>query len=178
MRIFSRLMKSRRDSLVLSVRLTRRTATVTMSAPEAAWARRISSKLRYFPVPTIKRELKARPAITSWSAITILRISLYSARTAQRAIPAGPQCPRAAPRGHTRNPRQPLGLVLRPGLFHVCIQPRDHILITLFDHAPLHFQRISQLAARVSKILIEQRKSLGLFILRQRRRQPFDLVRD
>src|SRR6202041_3656232 len=90
-------MKARGDSLVLSVRLTRRTATVTISAPEAEWARRISSKLRYFPVPTIKRELKARPAITSWSAITILRISLYSARTTQRAIAPGPHCLHARP---------------------------------------------------------------------------------
>src|SRR5579859_116221 len=71
MKIFSRLMKSRRDSLVLSVRLTRRTATVTMSAPEAAWARAISWKLRYLPVPTMRREFKARPAITSWSDIGV-----------------------------------------------------------------------------------------------------------
>src|SRR5579859_1530345 len=71
MKIFSRLMKSRRDSLVLSVRLTRRTATGTMSAPEAAWARAISWKLRYLPVPTMRRELKARPAITSWSDIGV-----------------------------------------------------------------------------------------------------------
>jgi hypothetical protein len=46
-------------------------------------------------VPTINRELKARPAITSWSAITILRISLYSARTARGAIPAGLHCQQA-----------------------------------------------------------------------------------
>src|SRR5579859_7085950 len=71
MKIFSRLMKSRRDSLVLSVRLTRRTATVTISAPEAAWARAISWKLRYLPVPTIRRDLKARPAITRSSDIGV-----------------------------------------------------------------------------------------------------------
>src|ERR1700688_894234 len=78
MKILWRSMKSRRDSLDLSVRLTRRTATVTMSAPEAAWARAISWKLRYLPVPTIRRDLKARPAITSWSGIGGLRWRLYS----------------------------------------------------------------------------------------------------
>src|ERR1700688_4214567 len=51
------------DSLDLSVRLTRRTATVTTSAPEAAWQRAISWKLRYFPVPTKRREEKVRPAM-------------------------------------------------------------------------------------------------------------------
>src|SRR5215470_7639534 len=60
MNILSRGMKSSSDSLLLSVRFTRRTATVTMSAPEAACARAISWKLRYFPVPTIRRDLKAR----------------------------------------------------------------------------------------------------------------------
>src|SRR6187431_834800 len=52
-----------RDSLDRSVRFTRRTATVTMSAPEASWQRCISWKLRYFPVPTINRERNSRPAI-------------------------------------------------------------------------------------------------------------------
>src|SRR6267378_2488236 len=60
-------MKSSSDSFERSVRLTRRTATVTMSAPEAAWARPISWKLRYLPVPTISRDRNARPAITSRS---------------------------------------------------------------------------------------------------------------
>src|SRR5215210_4272815 len=36
-----------------------------MSAPEASMARLISSLLRYFPVPTIRRERKLRPAIVS-----------------------------------------------------------------------------------------------------------------
>src|SRR5579859_4755718 len=42
-----------------------------MSAPEAAWARAISGKLRYLPVPTINRDLNARPAITRSSDIGI-----------------------------------------------------------------------------------------------------------
>src|SRR5258708_39951985 len=76
MKIFSRSMKSSRDSFERSVRLTRRTATVTISAPEAAWARAISVKLRYLPVPTIKRDRKARPAITSESDMVDLTLIL------------------------------------------------------------------------------------------------------
>jgi len=52
----------------LSVRFTRRTATVTMSAPEAACARAISENCRVLPVPTIRRELNARPAMTNYPA--------------------------------------------------------------------------------------------------------------
>ncbi len=52
------------SSLVRS-RSTRRTATVTTSAPAASMARTISSLLRYLPVPTISRERSSRPAITN-----------------------------------------------------------------------------------------------------------------
>ena len=45
------------SSLVRS-RSTRRTATVTTSAPEASMARTISSLSRYLPVPTMSRERK------------------------------------------------------------------------------------------------------------------------
>src|SRR6266700_7329486 len=69
MKILLRSIKSSSDSFERSVRLTRRTATVTMSAPEAAWARAISGKLRYFPVPTMRRERNARPAMTRLSGI-------------------------------------------------------------------------------------------------------------
>jgi hypothetical protein len=36
--------------------LVRRIATVTISAPEASMARRVSSKSRYLPVPTSRRD--------------------------------------------------------------------------------------------------------------------------
>ncbi len=42
-------------------RSTRRTATVTTSAPEAAIASVISGLVRYFPVPTMRRERKVWP---------------------------------------------------------------------------------------------------------------------
>ena len=41
---------------------TRRTATVTISAPDASTAAAFSSRLLYLPVPTISRELKVRPS--------------------------------------------------------------------------------------------------------------------
>ena len=46
---------------------TRRTATVIISAPEASWARTITVGDEYFPVPTIRREENARPAMTRLS---------------------------------------------------------------------------------------------------------------
>src|SRR6185369_3136607 len=46
---------------------TRRTATVTISAPLASTARRVSSKFLYLPVPTISRERYSRPASTNGS---------------------------------------------------------------------------------------------------------------
>ena len=65
-RFYSRFLA---DRVLGPIGVRRRTATVTMSAPDAAWARAISWKLRYLPVPTIRRERKARPAITSSSAM-------------------------------------------------------------------------------------------------------------
>src|SRR5687768_551991 len=41
-------------------RSTRRSATVTISAPEAARAARVSSSDLYLPVPTISREVSVR----------------------------------------------------------------------------------------------------------------------
>src|SRR6478736_3736169 len=48
--------------------LVRRIATVTISAPLASIARRVSSKSRYLPVPTSNRERYALPATMSESA--------------------------------------------------------------------------------------------------------------
>src|SRR6266498_3508680 len=49
-------------------RSTRRSATVTISVPLAANASRIASPEENLPVPTIRRDAKARPAITSGSS--------------------------------------------------------------------------------------------------------------
>src|SRR6187397_2180010 len=53
-----------------SAMFTRRTATVTISAPLASTAAAFSSKLLYLPVPTISREAKVRPATVHVSAAT------------------------------------------------------------------------------------------------------------
>src|SRR5260221_3399283 len=53
-------MKSSSDSPCPG-RLTRRTATVTISAPEASMASRMFSNDGYFPVPTIRRDLNSFP---------------------------------------------------------------------------------------------------------------------
>src|SRR5512140_2875696 len=51
--------------------LVRRIATVTICAPLASMARRVSSKSRYLPVPTRSRERYCRPAMTSASSTAI-----------------------------------------------------------------------------------------------------------
>src|ERR1700694_4317410 len=67
-----------------------------MSALEAACARAISWKLRYFPVPTIRRDLKARPAITKSSDMGNLKRILDPKRL--------PDKPEAEPGGRYRAP--------------------------------------------------------------------------
>src|SRR6266853_1820741 len=52
-------------SVLARSRFTRRTATVTMSAPDAEIACVIVSLSRYFPVPTIKRDRNVRPPMVS-----------------------------------------------------------------------------------------------------------------
>src|SRR5689334_8247637 len=51
--------------------LVRRIATVTIWAPLASMARRVSSKSRYLPVPTSSLERYSRPATTSASSAAI-----------------------------------------------------------------------------------------------------------
>ena len=65
----SRSMKSINDSFDLSVRFTRRTATVTISAPEAMWASAMIVCEGYLPVPTTRRDPNVRPAMTRGSEV-------------------------------------------------------------------------------------------------------------
>src|SRR6185312_13308637 len=67
-------MKSSRDSLARSSS-TRRTATVTISAPEASIASLVSGPSLYFPVPTINRDPNVRPAITNSLMLPSYRFS-------------------------------------------------------------------------------------------------------
>src|SRR5438094_2061546 len=75
-------MKSRRVSMWSSrfsgpraFRSTRRTATVTISAPEATWASSIASKLGYFPVPTMRRDRNSRPARMKGSPLMLTMVA-------------------------------------------------------------------------------------------------------
>src|SRR5213593_286959 len=72
-------MKSRIDS-PLPGRLTRRTAMVTISAPDSSCACRMISLLEYLPVPTISRDVKSLPPSTRFvSCIT------FSSRSSHRS---------------------------------------------------------------------------------------------
>src|SRR6266542_3813312 len=62
-------MKSSRDSLVRSVRLMRRTATVTICDAEASSASFMSANEAYFPVPTMRRDVNARSPKRKGSAV-------------------------------------------------------------------------------------------------------------
>src|SRR5262245_59697965 len=61
-------MKSMSDSFERSVRLTRRTATVTISARDSSRAAFIRGIVAYLPVPTISRERNERLPKTNGSA--------------------------------------------------------------------------------------------------------------
>src|SRR2546423_10336298 len=54
---------------------TRRTATVTMSAPDAACACAITACDEYLPVPTMSREEKVRPAMVKGVSVISERLS-------------------------------------------------------------------------------------------------------
>ena len=66
------------DASPFAFRSSRRTATVTISAPEASWQRFITSWLGYFPVPMRRREPNRLPAMTSASSMgELLRPSAH-----------------------------------------------------------------------------------------------------
>src|SRR5262245_7806555 len=79
-----RSMKSSSDGCERSVTLTRRTATVIISAPLRSNAAAISSLSRYFPVPMIRRELNSRPAMMSLSFIKLFATEPQSHRGKKR----------------------------------------------------------------------------------------------
>ena len=67
--IFFGSMKSVSIGAVGSETFTRRTATVTISAPDASTAAAFCSKSLYLPVPTISRERNVRPATVQVSSL-------------------------------------------------------------------------------------------------------------
>src|SRR5215210_6814202 len=84
------------SSLVRSTS-TRRTATVTTSAPDAPMARDMTPWSRYLPVPTMRRERKLRPPMVRGSSVPIRAESvlvmscpsLSQSRRSVRKITAG-----------------------------------------------------------------------------------------
>ena len=69
--------------------LTRRTATVTISAPDASTAAAFWAKSLYLPVPTISREVKVRPAtvqLSSGSARPASQFGLLRSRSVIRSM--------------------------------------------------------------------------------------------
>src|SRR4029077_17160501 len=80
-----------------------------MSAPLAACARAISWKLRYFPVPTMRRDAKARPAMTRLSGMG----NLYRIFDLQRLTDKSKKAA-AAKRGRRSADSRPFHRMLRP----------------------------------------------------------------
>src|SRR5687768_10649726 len=64
-------MKSRMES-PWPGRLTRRTATVIISAPDSSCASRMTSLDEYFPVPTMRREVYSLPPRTRVVSVIML----------------------------------------------------------------------------------------------------------
>src|SRR4029077_16056843 len=80
-------MKSSRFSLPRSVMFTRRTATVTISAPLSSTAALVSAKSRYLPVPTISRDLNFIPPNSNGvSCIFFLPLSLQGRGSKVRVL--------------------------------------------------------------------------------------------
>src|SRR6185503_6496734 len=119
---------------------TRRTATVTISAPAASVARRVSSNERYLPEPVINRDWYVLPASTNGSSSAICspatdemddldRVAVLEHRVGvgrsgdDLAIHLDGDAPRTEPEGrhevrHRGTGRQPLRLVVHRHLHH------------------------------------------------------------
>ena len=63
---------------------------------------------------------------------------------------------------------------MRARLFDVGVETGNHILVTLFDDAAFHFHGVSEFAASVGEILLEQSEALWLFILGEGRGEAFN----
>src|SRR5262249_33377478 len=139
-------MKSSSDSLLRS-RFTRRTATVTISAPLASIARAVSCPDLYFPVPTISLERNARPAMMRGS-MTLFKMFLHPLPSRRRL----------------------------PGV-RLLIQLFNLLLILGFNPPPLQFQRGRDLAAGNGEFIRHQQDLFNGFKMRQLLVHVFDNAR-
>src|SRR5208282_2102530 len=143
------------DSFDRSERLTRRTATVTISAPEAACARAISWKLRYFPVPTISREPNARPAMTRESFMIVAPDRIVVPRGKNWKSEARPPQPFAAGKAEYT-----LARVRGVGFGSHGVELVDGVAITLLDLTAAQLHGVGHLAVSKRKILRQQDEPL------------------
>src|SRR5271154_1614155 len=121
-------MKSSRFSLPRSVIFTRRTATVTISAPLSSTAALVSAKSRYLPVPTISRDLNFLPPNSNKVSciFSALRVALSAADEVDY-----------------------LDLVAGPHNGRVVIGLRHNLAIDLDRHAPAtHLELLEQRVQR------------------------------
>src|SRR5579859_1191865 len=65
---------------------------------------------------------------------------------------------------------------LRLGVFHVGVELRNRVPVALFDNTPFQLHRVRQFPAGECEILVEQRESLGLFVLREIRGEALDFA--
>src|SRR4029077_1733764 len=112
---------------------------------------------------TMRREWKARPAITSWSAMRISPRLLYILGAAPNISVPSETHERPLASG-TNGSRK----VLRAGFFNVGVESNDDVLVALFNDPAFQLQRVGQLAVGVREVLIQEGEALGLLILRER----------
>src|SRR2546426_1182904 len=74
--------------------LTRRTATVTTSAPDASMAFWVSTKSLYLPVPTQSRERNSMPAIVNRSSFMLCVLPTADEPDDFHAVPVAQRCAR------------------------------------------------------------------------------------
>src|SRR5207237_10054695 len=82
--------------------LTRRTATVTTSAPDASMAFWVSTKSLYLPVPTQSRERNSMPAIVNRSSFMPCVLSTADESDDFHAVPVAQRRARAGLPVHHR----------------------------------------------------------------------------
>src|SRR3989442_3735202 len=82
--------------------LTRRTATVTTSAPDASMAFWVSTKSLYLPVPTQSRERNSMPAIVNRSSFMLCVLSTADEPDDFHAVPVAQRCAREGLTVHHR----------------------------------------------------------------------------
>src|SRR2546428_11744180 len=89
--------------------LTRRTATVTTSAPDASMAFWVSTKSLYLPVPTQSRERNSMPAIVNRTLFMLCVLSTAAEPDDFHAVAVAQPCAREGLPVHHREGQLPGG---------------------------------------------------------------------